>query len=293
MKMKFFYLLAVLLGLKIIVFWGESVVAQNRPKQGRLQTNWEERVYFRVIASPAFLDSVQRLDLSLQERFFLDTLVKHCRQLRVLNLNDNNIKKLGPLPQSAKLNALLARNNLISHFEPFICSLTELRELDLSGNKITYLPDCICNLTSLWAVNLNKNPLGQIPSCFPGKNPIQRLELSGCQLKSINPLIFCNKTLEQLDISKNFLQSLPDTIISHSSLKELNLSNNYLKQIPPLLYRLPNLEILNLSNNKLVNVSELAKAPKLKTLILRGNKSLTKEKIKELKTLLPKVKIIY
>lgn len=264
--------------------------AQNKLKE---KVAWKERIYYRIFRNPTFLDSVQHLDLSLQQLYNLDTLIKHCKQLRTLNISDNNIRQLVSLPYDSKLQALWAQNNLINHFDPFICNLNHLQELNLANNKLSYLPECLCNLQNLRILNLSHNPLEQLCSCFPGYAPLISIELANCQLRSVPNLLFCNPKLEKLNLSGNFLQSLPDTTAPLPALKELNLSRNYLQQVPSIIRRLVHLQVLNLSYNKLIDFSALVKLPQLKVVILKGNPLITKSQKKEIRSKLPGVKIIF
>jgi Leucine-rich repeat (LRR) protein len=172
-------------------------------------------------------------------------------------------------------------------------------------------------MNNIREIDLSENPIIGFSGLKFNPN-LERLYLSGCKLKVLPKELIELKKLLVLDISFNKIQNYSE-FSKISTLRELNLSSCDLKILPDDLKYLKNLKILLLDKNLGLNTNtvieflikeipeleELSiancgveKIPEsivslsnLKSLNITGN-MLSKEKIEQLKSLLPMCKII-
>ncbi|CAH8563776.1 unnamed protein product [Dicrocoelium dendriticum] len=135
------------------------------------------------------------------------------------------------LPQEMKLMKnvqLLSITSSAFQNASFICELTNLSLLNLSGNRLLSIPNEISNLRCLKVLDLSTNNISIMPEG-----------------------IFKLKMLQSLDISENGISELPASISKLRGLQVLACASNKLHVIPEEISHLSNLQILNLINNKL------------------------------------------
>lgn len=182
-------------------------------------------------------------------------------KLKRLSLSKNNltyIQKISIFPLIEELN--LSYNTGIMSFEPLLV-MTKLKKLDLSGCSIIDI-DTLCNLQNL-----------------------QWLSIAGthsAEVATLNKF----KYLRYLDMSKCSFYTW--AAFKMPELRELNISNSDFEDLN-LLVGLTKLEVLDLrQNNKISNYSALTKIKSLKILYVSESSA---EKMRELRSLLPGVKI--
>ncbi|MFA6915314.1 MAG: leucine-rich repeat domain-containing protein [Parachlamydiales bacterium] len=150
--------------------------------------------------------------------------------LTLMNCNITSSNGLEGLGQLQKLQEVILNNNSLGEFPHEICTLPNLRVLDLYNNNIESIPSEIRNLRHLESLNLSLNKLTELPA-----------EL--CHLT----------TLKTLELASNKLTSLPASFEGLSHLTKLILTTNKFQRIPTEVYGLKNLKCLNLRNNEISN----------------------------------------
>lgn len=146
--------------------------------------------------------------------------------------------------------------NMLTHIEPRISNLSNLRSLNLEYNDFGSTPMLwfrfLENLVFLEELNLSNNKLTQVPSSVGDCPNLKALKLSGNELVEISGVVLRNlRHLELLELSSNRLNKLPDEITYLSSLKKLNVYDNNLHTLPQGLRFPTSLEELDLSKNRL------------------------------------------
>jgi Leucine-rich repeat (LRR) protein len=155
---------------------------------------------------------------------------------------------------------LLFDNELGGEIPAGVCSLTNLRVLDLSNNKQYESKGGPFGHPGNVDVDFNK-PIsgtglcGSIPDQLGELANLEELNLSGNAFEGEIPNAIAGLTsLKHLDLSANRLAGhLPEAIAKLTNLRHLNLNSNGFEGPMPLAMLLPlapNLEVLILSNNK-------------------------------------------
>ncbi|MBD3311901.1 hypothetical protein GF352_00350 [archaeon] len=139
---------------------------------------------------------------------YLPDSIAFLENLEILDLRDNNLKKL-----------------------PDIGGLTKLKKLDLQGNHLTYLPDSIGELINLEELYLEENSLTMLPESIVELEKLEKLYLR--RNKPFNQLpkdIGKMKNLKELCVRNTKVTKIP------RSLRKLNLEvlyiNSFLYQNP-------------------------------------------------------------
>lgn len=131
---------------------------------------------------------------------YLPDSIAFLENLEVLDLRDNNLKKL-----------------------PDIGGLTKLKKLDLQGNHLEYLPDSIGELINLKELYLEENYLTMLPESIVELEKLEKLYLR--RNKSFNQLpkdIGKMKSLRELCIRWTKVTKIP------RSIRKLNLEKLYI-----------------------------------------------------------------
>lgn len=174
-------------------------------------------------------------------------MLQKCKQLRILNLDINQISKLANLSHLSNLTELSLQNNRVTVMEG-LSSLTKLRRLDLSFNQISRL-EGISELHMLEYLELGRNQISDV-SALTSSN---------------NRLVF----LTELYLYMNSLKSFPKSV-SLPQLRLLNLNRNQDLHALHLGY-CPLLESLSISYCSLNDLGSLALCPSLKDLDVSFN----------------------
>ena len=152
--------------------------------------------------------------------------------------------------------------------------LSSLEELDLSENSIREFPAGeICSLANLRHLNLSSNQIGGVADLGRGCLPsLELLDLSGNELTSLETNSL-PASLQELRVQKNFIRFIAPDVFSNSSISELDMSNNQINHLPsPLLHNVT-LRVLRLANNTLSSLPRnvLHGQKQLESLDLSGN----------------------
>ncbi|GLH14321.1 Protein lap4 [Gryllus bimaculatus] len=170
------------------------------------------------------------------------------------------------------LNFLQCSDTCLEVVPDDIGKLENLTSLLLHSNKITSLPSTIGKLTKLKLLDVSSNRLEYVPREISQLGQLTSLNLTANALKDI-PSLIGNTKLSILDLSHNQFENFPD--ICHQELvhlSEVKLNGNKIKEIPSAICNLSSLKLLDIADNCITVVpGELADAPKLKELNLKGN----------------------
>jgi len=226
------------------------------------------------------IDSIVKLDLSINKLESLPKLFGNLSNLQKLDLGDNN---LNSLPESfgrlSNLQKLDLGSNKLKSLPVSFGNLSNLQEVDLGDNNLEILLESFGNLSNLQKLDLSINNLEILPESFGNFSNLQNLDLGSNKLKNL-PVRFGNlSNLQNLDLGSNKLKNLPVRFGNLSNLQNLNLLNNKLKNLPESFGNLSNLQNLNLSNKYLLRGNRLKSLPEsfgnlsnLQKLDLRNNK---------------------
>lgn len=134
---------------------------------------------------------------------------KQCKNLKVLNLNDNRIRELP-----------------VRVFEKNV----NLNELRISNNQLKSLPDgAFKNLRQLKVLSLSNNSIFDFYSMiFRNQTNLMELNLASCELEAIRPKWLENlNNLQILSLFDNFITKIPRNLFATlANLKILNLAAN-------------------------------------------------------------------
>jgi Leucine-rich repeat (LRR) protein len=151
--------------------------------------------------------------------------IEHWRSVRVLNLYDCRIIKLGSL----------------SH-------MMDLEELRLFNNNLEELPD-LGTKPKLRILELNKNHITNLPlAFFTGLKALERVTFNNNNIESIPVGINCPK-LESFLIAQNALHELPPDLPLWPSLKILFVNGNQLQRLPETFLQNTWIQRINLARN--------------------------------------------
>ena len=154
------------------------------------------------------------------------------KELVVLNLGRNRIKKLLDESEKKQAKKILAENN--REPKPLMdCFSKKLRILDLSSNMLREFPKDL-NVLNLEELNLMNNYIEKIPTSFYMSKHLprglKRLLLNQNELTELNPMIDKLEKLEVLGIAMTKIQKLPAQISKIITLREIYVSGTPLKQ---------------------------------------------------------------
>lgn len=187
------------------------------------------------------------------------------RNLKTLNLRNNNINDITPIAQLRGLEDLSLRGNLISDLRP-LSGLTRLNSLGLSENYISDLTP-IAGLSGLTELYLHDNNLADI-SAISGLTRLQKLQIYNNSISDITPLR--NMTMmTDLRANNNSIYSV-EAVRNMTKLTTLKLNDNNISDISPL-YNLTKLKVLTLGTNNISDLSPLWYMTELEELHLKRN----------------------
>jgi Leucine-rich repeat (LRR) protein len=233
---------------------------------------------------------VYKVDLSYKQ---LDTKqfdkLSKLKDLQVLRLSTNNLTSF-PKNFSELTNLIYfsSYNNALTTFIPDAKPFFNLHYLELQNTKIDSIPAQIAYLSKLQTFRFgNTDDTLKLPTTLKYLKNLKELSLENCVLDSFPKLIFKIPQLVFLSLNNTNTFYLTKHFERFEKLEVLVVENNKLEKIPFEIYKAKNLRILALRNNKLSNIPEtISELTNLTILDLRGN-AIDKERIEELKLLLP------
>eukprot|EP00327_Prymnesium_parvum_P029966 CAMPEP_0195577568 /NCGR_PEP_ID=MMETSP0814-20130614/10660_1 /TAXON_ID=97485 /ORGANISM="Prymnesium parvum, Strain Texoma1" /LENGTH=326 /DNA_ID=CAMNT_0040713977 /DNA_START=16 /DNA_END=996 /DNA_ORIENTATION=- len=174
------------------------------------------------------LASVEEVNIAGNKLMALsDAAFAKWKAVRILNLYDNNLVRIGSL-------------------EP----LTALMEIRLYGNNLEDAP-AISRMADLEVFEMHKNRVAAIPDDYFTKTPnLKRLVLSNNLLKTLPSSILSCSSLKQLQVQDNKMTSIPSGAWPTSLETVFLQGNQELTELPA--------ELAQCTNLSRVNVSKLA-----------------------------------
>lgn len=169
------------------------------------------------------------------------------------------------LPHSNKLQADLSEQ---------FGSLTQLKDLALSGNKLTRLPESIARLRNLEALRVEENMLTKLPDQIGALTKLHTLTAHSNQLTALPASFAALQNMQMLDLKKNRLETAANSLVTLTGLKYLDLRQNRLV-VFPLLPEGAALDQVFLGYNTLTSIDEasiLRVKDSITVLDLRDNK---------------------
>lgn len=201
------------------------------------------------------------LDLRAKQIDTLEGDLKEYKQIRHINLSQNELTDVKPLQELPNIQSLDLRQNQLATFDAAASSTLQLLRLD--GNFVVAMADK--SFPSLLALTITKNNLTDLAGIY-----------SSDRSASNYP------KLEVLDLQSNQLTSVKG-LAKLPSLKSVILKGNKITSLDGL-EECQSLQSLDLSNNQLPGIAEvfkLAKCPKLVDLNISQNQGLLEEVITE------------
>ncbi|XP_058054873.1 protein artichoke-like [Anopheles bellator] len=243
--------------------------------QHRLQSVSFAHNRLNRLASDTFLDCQQltNMDLSFNELEAIDPLwFKGLLQLKVVNLERNQLTVLPALPTELSLDSLSLANNRVSSVS--LLREASIRALNISHNNLTHLPELSERTTQL---DVSGNGLKQLtigPHCqvliansnqiqslhwlpIERKFELQHLEVSDNLLTEVDGRLFDLRHLSTVDLAENRLSSFPFAALHRTKhLRAVNLSRNNIRRLPDAGVPRFRLDALDLSENPLEALSD-------------------------------------
>ncbi|ETS79429.1 hypothetical protein PFICI_09282 [Pestalotiopsis fici W106-1] len=192
-------------------------------------------------------------------------------RLTELDLQGNHIRAVANIEQLSCLSTLNLEDNYLTSFATTTDDMPSLRYLQLSGNAITELS--LASFPSLRLLHADRNQL----TTLKGFSRTRRLDsLSLREQRGEEPLNISFLTaayeVRKLFLSGNLLATF-DPKVDFLNLQYLELANCGLQSLGANFGQLmPNLRTLNLNFNALEDLSALRFIPRLKKLLVAGNR---------------------
>ncbi len=233
---------------------------------------------------PACMHRLQRLRMLDVRANRLEVLPTWVWQLPNLEWADFSLNQITTFERyrgeaRAPIQVLLLGGNAYTRLPDVICTIDELRVLDISGfyfhpasMKLKALPSCLGNLARLEVLRVRDQVISRVP-------------------RSVTTLT----NLRTLDLADNLLKSLPSSIDGLSRLERLVLAANELTKLPASLKDLAHLRVLDLHFNPALTEEDLAilkEMAHLDTLDVRYL-PLSAEFVRELRRSLPNTVVVF
>ena len=146
-----------------------------------------------------------------------DSRMLQLRNLTVLNLSENSIRKLpDDFGRVTRLAELHLAGNQIEEIQKAVCESTlidSLHTLDISRNKLKILKPWFCNLKLLRNLRIDCNELSYLPYQLGTLANLRNLSVARNKLRTL-PATFTQLHLDTLDLFENpFLDDGPNSVI--------------------------------------------------------------------------------
>ena len=177
--------------------------------------------------------------------------IKHCKHLRRLNLEGNQIKHVPRwLTSLDSLEEINLNFNKLNLKRRDIRRLSKVEDVLLAGNGIKKLPDNV-GCMRCESLNLSKNQLSTLPKSFAEMKQVKYLIFYDNRFETIPEELAGFKDLKHLDFYKNNIKEIPDFIGDMDNLQQLFLSFNQIEEIPDTLRNLKRLKYFYIHHNEL------------------------------------------
>jgi Leucine-rich repeat (LRR) protein len=152
------------------------------------------------------------LDLSYNKLDDLNPLLLKCRNLKNLNISDNQLKTIPEALSEAFQN---------------------LQDLNMSHNHLEIIPEVIGTFQFLQSLDLSNNSIQKIlDGTVTELMNLRELRLSSCAITFLPANIGKLTKLETLELRENYLETLPPTIKLLQKLKLLDMGRNNFEDLP-------------------------------------------------------------
>lgn len=197
-------------------------------------------------------EALQEIDLSYNKIEELDPILMRCRNVRILNLSDNNLREIN---------------------DQLAIAFKNLRILNLAHNRFESIPTLIGRtFEHLQSLDLSNNPIGKIlDGTITEVLTLKELRLNSCNLNFLPANIAKLTNLESLELRENNLETLPVTIKLLTKLKLLDIGRNNLEVLQVEIGYLFNLQELILDENILQDVAVVGDLLNLRHLDISAN----------------------
>lgn len=226
--------------------------------------------------------SLRVRDNQIEELDFDDYALNRLTDLDVSNNHIHSVRNLNSLPCLSRLS--IGQNNLRSFVQE--CEYSTLRLLDVSDNQLTELD--VGKLVNLHTLHADRNCI----STVSGLQRSRRLDSLSLREQrgeeSLNmDFLTSGYEIRKLYLSGNLLGSL-QIKVDMLNLQLLDLANCGLDKLPQNLGQLmPNVRTLNINFNAISDLSPLRYIPRLKKLLVAGNRLADSTLVTELLTDFP------
>ncbi len=245
------------------------------------------------------IDTLREIDLTSAGLTEVPDFVLKAKNLEILVLDDNQIKKLPKeLEKLEKLKRIYWRGNKLDNVWWIrIPQINDLERFDISDNLLSRMPLGVRKLEGLSELVAEENFFGEVPvsrlkkasfirilsmnkshDLSLGENQYQQLgflkvfKANKCQLNAIDASLYKLAGLNELQLQENELKAIPEGISQMSNLTKLSFYKNELQTLPPDLFDL-NLKVIDLYYNELEVISpEIGNLKDLEILFLAHNK---------------------
>ena len=192
--------------------------------------------------------------------------LENLTELRILKFNKNKLTEIKGLEILSKLEVLSLHNNNIEEING-LENLINLKELDLSENFISEIIG-LNSLNKLEVLNLGYNQIDEIKNLEYCVN-LKELWFEENQISEVKGL---DNLTDLISLNIAFNNILESTGLEKLiKLKILNLESNNIKKIKGIRNQI-SLDILNLNGNQIEKIEDLNELKKLKELYLSENK---------------------
>ncbi|KAK5997705.1 Septation initiation network scaffold protein cdc11 [Cladobotryum mycophilum] len=214
----------------------------------------------------------------------LDATELKLQRLAELDLGGNRITSVQGLEALSSLSQLNLGGNQLQVLS-FNKQLRTLRQLDVSDNELTSLD--IRNLPNLQSLHVDGNRIQELS----GFRHARRLDSLSLREQRVEPLdlgfLASACEVRKLFLSGNYLKSF-EPRADFLNLQLLELANCGLQELPKELGQMmPNLRMLNLNFNAISNLGPLRFIPRMKKLLVAGNRLADSTSVTELLTDFP------
>ncbi|RGP70080.1 septation initiation network scaffold cdc11 [Fusarium longipes] len=191
-------------------------------------------------------------------------------RLTELDLEGNQISSIRNLEHAPVLGRLKLARNKLTRFTVSSC-IKALRQLDLSDNQLTQLD--VSDLPNLHTLHVDRNRVTTLTG-FSRARKLDSLSLREQRADQALDLGFLSSACEvrKLFLSGNYLGTF-EPAVDFLNLQLLELANCGIQTLPGNLGQLmPNLRTLNLNFNAIRDLEPLRFIPRLKKLLVAGNR---------------------
>lgn len=241
---------------------------------------------------PEVLTKLSLRSLNLSGNMLDDvSILKGCKELRVLDLSVNAITTMGDaLSAENELRTLNLSHNYIKNVTKLLTTLPNTERLDLSGNLINQIPESIGKMESLVELKLEDNVIEFLDDKLFGLG-LETLDLSSNKLywirleglKELESIVLDFNPIKHIEVSEEFAPYLEEfscdgcglkafVPLASTELRVLCYSDNAIKEVPEYIGQYTKLEELDLDSNEIIDLPDsMANLTALDTLYINGN----------------------